>query len=41
VDRALAARLSDPREFMSPRFDGVLAIQPPGEARLRHENAGG
>jgi hypothetical protein len=38
VDQALAARLSDPEEFISPRFDGVLAIEPPDEARLRAES---
>lgn len=37
VDRALAARLSNPRELTSPAFDAVLAIEPPDQTRLRAE----
>jgi hypothetical protein len=37
VDRALAARLSDPRELTSPAFDAVLTIEPPDQTRLRAE----
>lgn len=32
VDRAIAGRLSDPRELSQPDFDRVLSIQPPDEA---------
>jgi hypothetical protein len=34
VDRALAARLSDPRELMAPVFDAVVSIQPPDRVWL-------
>ncbi len=34
VDRALAARLLDPRELMAPVFDAVVSIQPPDRMRL-------
>lgn len=39
VDRALAARLADPRELASPVFDAVLALEPPDGAGLRAEPA--
>jgi hypothetical protein len=41
VDQTLAERLSDPREFASPVFDAVLAIQPPAQAWLRAEGPKG
>jgi Protein of unknown function (DUF3025) len=34
VDRAIAARLSDPRELAEPNFDRVLSIQPPDVAAV-------
>jgi len=40
VDRALAARLADPRELSVPDFDAVLAIEPPDRAWPRAESAG-
>ena len=39
VDRALAARLGDPRELSEPRFDAVLEIEPPDGTRVRVERA--
>jgi len=39
VDRALAARLADPRELVEPAFDAVLTIEPPDGTRVRLERA--
>lgn len=41
VDRALAARLSDPRELSAPVFDAVVGIRPPEEVWIGRERAVG